>query len=58
VEKALCVLGMLTMGEATESREARGAAAMGMGRWMREGERVAVDLEDSAGDTDSGRAGG
>lgn len=58
VEKALCVLGMLTGWEATVSSEARGVAAMGMGRWMRDGDRVAVGLEECAGDTDSGTTAG
>ena len=45
VEKALCVLGMLTYWEATVSDEARGVAAIGMGRWMRDGDIVAADVE-------------
>ena len=49
VEKALCVLGMPTYGEATASRDARGVAAIGMGRCTRDEEAVAtVDVRGRA----------
>ena len=55
VEKALCVLGMLTIGEATPSNEARGVAGIGMGRWMREGDNVApAAAADNDDDDDMG----